>query len=325
MLSILGIGHAYPETQLETAWIAALGDGQAAAETEARTGIKTRSSSLSKEYISTTKNANPKEAKAQALCTPTDLAFAASEMALARAGVTWAQIGLIIGDGSTPHQTTPSEGQRVGNRAGVKVPAYDSAGLSAAFVLHLNTIFSWSADRVPDYVLCLSSNTPSKLVDYAKGEERFYFGDAAAAVVLSKKHLGPWLVADSFFGAVSGGLTSVRFEMDGHILGGDMRKEAERCAKNGVELSKRALGQNPPNKFVVVDGQLGNELSGAIAERAGIPRTNFISNYATRGYSLGSSPMTVLSEQWGKTAKDSSILVLGSGTGSGAGYAMIKC
>ena len=308
MLQILGVGHAFPETILETDPLVAQ-----------RTGILQCCSSLPLEYIKQTNNLEPKQAKSAALCTPTDLAFAACEMALKRAGIGWEQIGLIIGDGSPPHQTTPSEAQRVGNRAGIKIPAYDSAALSGAMVFHLHTLNCWRPERVADYVLCLSANTPTKMIDYSMGDERYYFGDAAGAMVLSKKHKGRFQVAESVFGPVSGGLTNMRFQMDGHLRA-EMESEILRVAGDCTKLAQKFNKQ----QLSVVDAQLGRGLSKMIIDGAGLQAAKFISNYEKRGYSLGSSPITALSEQWDNLAKDQPVLVLGSGTGSGAGYVLLE-
>ena len=54
----------------------------------------------------------------------------------------------------------------------------------------LRNLSRYRQDAIAEYVLCVSTNTPTQRVNYAQGNEGLYFGDAAGAVVVSAHHSG---------------------------------------------------------------------------------------------------------------------------------------
>lgn len=184
MLSILGAGFAYPEGEISNEILRAMSqEDQPYALTSRRTGLKL-------DYLLSTKNADPRMGSTEFVQSPTDLAFRAARMAMEQAGIAAAQIGLIIGATDTPLQVTPGESQRVGERLGEKIEAFDlSAGL-VTLGSQLHACANWKAERMPEYVLCLASSAPTQRTNYQQGVARSYMGDGAYAFILSKKHGG---------------------------------------------------------------------------------------------------------------------------------------
>src|SRR5262249_16639695 len=135
--------------------------------------------------------------------TPTELALEAADEALNRAGVARSDIGLIIADTATPRETTPSEAQRLAKRLDLKVPCYDVSSGTGFFPAHAAILDSWKNDRLPEVALCVSTNSPTCAIDYASGDERLYFGDAAAAAVVSKVRPGKLKIRKAFYGAAT--------------------------------------------------------------------------------------------------------------------------
>lgn len=192
MLNILGIGTAFGQTALEVSDFERLGVPDC---TLAPGSI--RRSALSRDYLFLTKNSDIDSVIQGTNQSPTDICLAAAQAAIAEAGINAEQIGLVIGDCSTPWQTTPSEGQRVADRLGLKVPAYDIGG-GGLVPQHLASLSRWRIDRVPEYTLLLSGSTPTSRINFEKGgEERWHFSDAAAACVVSNKHRGKLTVIDA--------------------------------------------------------------------------------------------------------------------------------
>lgn len=122
--------------------------------------------------------------------TPTDLSERAARLAIEAAGLEVEQIGLVIGDNSIPIQTMPSEGQRVAGKLGLKVPAYDITAGTGALVAQLATLSKMKSERLPEYALCVSANTPTQSIDYRKSSLGGIFSDGAGAVVVSRTHAG---------------------------------------------------------------------------------------------------------------------------------------
>ena len=198
---ILGVGAAHPEVEVSDEFLASIGLVPTAHESQllSRFGVRARRVSLPQDYMSTTKNREVLEGRAIATTSPTSLAVVAIRQALERAGITAEQVGLIIADTATPYQTCPSEAQRIGGALGVKIPAYDIVAGSASLPLYLEMLSSWKPERIPDYVLCVSTNTLSQHVAYFDSAlPAHLYGDAAAALVFSPRHAGKFKVVDSY-------------------------------------------------------------------------------------------------------------------------------
>lgn len=196
-LSILGIGSALGSHTATLDAARALPDSAPALRLAESLGISTRRT--------VTDPAAPAfdddlvARRSTATESPTALALKAVERAIERAKIPTEAIGLIIGDCATPWQTTPSEAQRVGAKLGLKVPAYDVTTLSGSLCSHVSILSSWKPERVPEFVLSVSTNTPSLVVDNRSGAERALVGDGASAVVVSRARPGSLRVMGSVF------------------------------------------------------------------------------------------------------------------------------
>lgn len=153
-----------------------------------RAGVRSKCISLPLEYIEATGNVDLFEGWKAATATPTSLGVQAAKSVLEQVGVAIEQVGLVVGDTGTQYQTCPSEGQRIAGEFGVKTASFDLVGGIGA-VPHLFSVVSrWSSARIPEYLLYVSTNTPTQQVDYRNdAESAGLFGDASVALVLSKQ------------------------------------------------------------------------------------------------------------------------------------------
>ena len=313
MLNLLGAGHAYPDNVLSNGQLRELfGDKEVSGE---QLGIVSRRTTLPWEYIKTTKNQSPVEAQAVASETPTDLAERAATLAVERAGISFEEIGLILGATATPLQTTPSEAQRLGARLDLKIPAYDLYCGGGDLALQLATLASWKSNKVPDYVLCVSTNTPTERVNYSKGDEGFFFGDGAAAVVVSRKNPGKYKVISSNLRTYPAVSDIIEIELYGHagvdfsrlkewVVPG-LRAEISSILEN-TQLSAKGAGW--------IDPQIGPGLFKDIATEFGDLNFLLKDPKESTAYCMGASPFQVLSEKWNQhTAGDLVLLVCGAG------------
>ncbi|MEZ4754398.1 MAG: hypothetical protein R3A13_08840 [Bdellovibrionota bacterium] len=295
MLNLIGLGHAYPETVLDNDFLSSLPAALSAQEITAKTGIAQRCSSLSKEYILETFNQKTKDAKSRAICTPTDLGVKAAEMALENANLSWEDIGLIMGDGATPVQTTPGESQRVGNASGLKIPAYDVFTPSAGFALTCQTLRNWKAERVPKYILSVSSHTPTQLVNYAQGHERYYYGDAASAVIFSLTEKGLFTVNDAHFTCdISQGM-NINFNTLGHATF-NLDKLTKQIIDKTVSLFVKCQQANQADKPLVILSALDLNSLKIAADKLEISSDRLLEVVSLRGNALSATTGAVLSE-----------------------------
>ncbi|MCB0330267.1 MAG: hypothetical protein KDD70_11395 [Bdellovibrionales bacterium] len=150
--------------------------------------VPTQHTALKLDYLRETKNSDPFQVVPGLAETPTSLAERASRAALARAGISAEELGLIFGAGSTPLETTPVESQRVGKALQVKIPAFDVNAGGADLALHLETLSAWKSEKVPQYTLSVSSHISTSRLPFEEGTECcFLFGDAAGVAVVGKE------------------------------------------------------------------------------------------------------------------------------------------
>lgn len=99
-------------------------------------------------------------------------------------------IGLVITNCCTPFQTTPVESQRIAERLKIKALAYDVFTACPVFALHLDYLNNFQTDKLPDYILCVSTAALTMNVDYNNRSDGAIWGDGAAAWVVSPRKPG---------------------------------------------------------------------------------------------------------------------------------------
>ncbi|MFB9313803.1 3-oxoacyl-ACP synthase III family protein [Nocardioides plantarum] len=115
-----------------------------------------------------------------------DLATRAAVEALADAGLSAADLDLIVVGTSTPDQPQPATGCLVQRRLGaVNAAAFDVNSVCTSFVFALDAARSMlEADPRRRFALVLGADTYSRIVDPADHRSSVLFGDGAGAVVL---------------------------------------------------------------------------------------------------------------------------------------------
>lgn len=322
MLYLLGAGAAYPATAITNDFLEEVGAGVRAAWIDENTGIRQRSSVMSLDYIRSSGNLNVVESAAAIQTPTTELGYRAALAAIERAGIKPEEIGLVLGESSTPIETTPSEGQRVANRFGLRCPAYDVFGSSGSFALQLDTLMAMRPEVLPDYILCVSANAPTTHVNYREGNERVYFGDAGAAVIVSPRKQGKLRLTDTFFTSNPAFGDVLTIENFGHA---EMRDDllSEFIEPKTDEMLGRAIERNKLNAATVkfIGTQISVPMLDAIGQRHGIRPDHQLRNVAERGYSFGSSAASVLADSWDGLRRGDSIVVALSGAGFCFGFA----
>lgn len=324
---ILGVGAAHPDCEVSDEFLASV--GLAPSERDSahlrRFGVVSRRVSLPLDYIERTKNVEVLDGRAVAVATPTSLAASAARQALARAGIGVESIGLVIADTATPHQTCPSEAQRIAGALGIKVPAYDVIGGTASLPLYVEMLSSWKPERVPDYVLCVSTNTPSQHVSYASDVvESHLYGDAAAALVISPRHDGKLTLVDSylerrgFLASTSVVKRHISVSRESFLP----RAEVQGMIEQGLRRSsEKSGGQKTLTK--VIGPQLYSGEFPDYESALGLERGTLISGSAQSGYALGSSCGVALSSVWDSIAPGERVAILHVGDGMWSGSVLL--
>lgn len=116
-----------------------------------------------------------------------DMAVNAASEALAKAGLTGADIDGVIVATTTPDQTFPSVAVKVQNRLGIKPgPAFDVQAVCSGFLYALATADSLIRANGLQRLLVLGAEKMSAILDWEDRTTCVLFGDGAAAVVLER-------------------------------------------------------------------------------------------------------------------------------------------
>jgi 3-oxoacyl-[acyl-carrier-protein] synthase III len=259
---------------------------------------------------------------------PTSLAKEAVATALASAGVNVESVGLVLGDTATPYQRCPSEAQRVAGEYGVKVAAYDTTAGVGAIPNFISMLAAWKPERVPEYVLCVATNTPSQYVRYGKdGLSAALFGDAAVALVLSATHarglqvLYSKIVAEARFRAPFVVEQSIACNLDGVVSS----VELESFIKAELD-SLKAFNAELVASCAIIPPQLYAQEAKEILGRCGVSAERVVTTSQEHGFSLGSSLGVALAEQWnGAIQQERPVVLLHCGDGLRGSIVLKKC
>jgi 3-oxoacyl-[acyl-carrier-protein] synthase III len=324
---ILGIGAAYPEQVLSNQDLAALGLELSSDEQELckRSGVQLRRVSLPPSYISETKNKDVVAARSNATVSPSALAVAAVQQALGRAGISIEQVGLLLADTATPDQTCPSEAQRIGGLLAVKVPAYDVVSGSGAMLHYLEMLATWKPERVPDYVLCVSTNTPSQHLSFLdKALPAHLLGDAATAMVVSLRHQGKLRVEGSHVrkrrAPTAAFVVEGHVQFDGSLVPPRTEIDAEIALSVGQLFDSRTSDRA---RCIFIGPQLFAAQSAEIAKTLGFAEENTVSAVRDHGYALGSTIGCALSSKWDSLTAGQEIVVVHGGDGLWSGSLLL--
>ena len=133
-----------------------------------------------------------------------DLAYEASHRALAAAGITPDQLGMIIVATTTPDMLFPSTACLLQAKLGAHgCPAFDVQAVCSGFVYALTIADQFIKSGAASYVLVVGAETLSRIVDWTDRTTCVLFGDGAGAVVLGASEetgiLGSVLRADGAY------------------------------------------------------------------------------------------------------------------------------
>lgn len=317
MLNILGLGSAYAEHRLDAGTFKALGFGVPAG--------RCISSSLSFDYIKSTKNSDPKLALTTAGIGSSALGVKAAEQAIQRAGITKEEIGLVIGDTGTPVETTPSEGQRIACGLDLKIPAYDICSGGAASIIQLATILAWEPSRLPKYTLIVSSNLATHRINYSSEFEATTFGDGAAAAVVSCEVAGRLVVEAAEFGVDFKRTQLITSDIHGFLKVADKTALKEALALHvAADLAKvREKITADVKKLAVILPQFPQSMLPEVDTKPGVVVEQW-SNFAANGNILGASVLSVLADNCQRLSAGQAVALVDVGAGLSHGYLFVK-
>ncbi len=241
-----------------------------------------------------------------------DLAIAAASAALAHAGVSAAEIDLIIVATATPDLTFPATATKVQRALGVNQGfALDLQAVCSGFVYALATADNFLARGQARCALVIGAETFSRILDWTDRTTCVLFGDGAGAVVLkaattqeanSRGVLSTYLRSDGRFhdllyvdGGPSQTQTVGHLKMDGR---GVFRHAVDHIAEAIGEACKRAdVGVEAVDWFV--PHQANQRILDGVAKRLHIAPEKVISTIALHGNTSAASVPLALAQAVG--------------------------
>ncbi|MEQ6354386.1 beta-ketoacyl-ACP synthase III [Lysinibacillus sp. M3] len=160
-----------------------------------------------------------------------DLAVAAAKEAIAKAGISPEEIGLILVATVTQDQNFPSVACMVQEQIGaVNAAAMDQAAACAGFIYSLVTAKQFVESNAYKYVLVVGVEKLSKVLDWEDRNTAVLFGDGSSAAII---------------GPVSEGRGILSFELGADGTGGKnlYLTQQDTIAMNGREVFKFAVRQ----------------------------------------------------------------------------------
>lgn len=316
---VVGVGTAFPNSSISDGELEELGVRLLHGDREflSRVGVTSRAVSVPVEHIRQTGNNDLFTAWNVAQATPTSLGVAAVRSALEQANIGIESIGLMLADTATPYQTCPSEAQRIAGEFGLKIPAYDVVGGVGAIASFLSTLSAWKPERLPDYILCVSTNTPSQQVRYREdGVCAALLGDAAAAFVISPRVARGGRVTRTSVASENGYRTPVVIAEKVSFYPDKMLSSD--ALKRFLESEMQSLGSFKPELLrdgTFIPPQLYAAEAAQVLGASGIESNRVVTTVCERGFSLGSSSGVALESAWAALVKRSPLVVLHCGDG----------
>lgn len=310
------MGSCHPETIIDNQFLEDLNVGTTAQWILEKIGIVSRLSTLPLDYIRDTRNQDPREAMAVASMSPTDMGEKAARIAMAQAGIRPEQIGLVIANCCTPAQVAPSEAQRIAQRLDIRGMAYDVFTACPAFALHVDVLNSFRPEKLPEYVLCVSTGALTQNVNYNDRSDGAIWGDGAAAWVVSGRHEGPLRVIESFYAADPSRCQAVVvdrygfFHQDGRAVRDFSVRQTVRLIK-GVE-SRHEIDWS---RDIFIGHQANKTMLDQITGNREIPAANHWHNVTTIGNQAGAGAPAVLAQHWDQIRPGQKIVVAVVGAG----------
>lgn len=325
MLHILGMGVCHPKVSIDNHFLEALDIGTTAQWIEEKIGILERVTTLPLEYIKTTRNQDPRMALEVASMSATDMGVKAAEAALAQAGITAKDIGLLIVNGCSPRQTIPSEATRIAERLDCPAVAFDVYTACPVFALHIDFLKSYNESALPEFVLCISTAAMTMHVDYNDRSDGAIWGDGAAAWVVSLRHPGKLEIIDSTFTADPTRCKAVTVDSYGFFRQ-DGRAVRDFSVRQTVRLVKAIEEKHPIDwqRDIFIGHQANRTMLEQIARNREIPDLNHWHNVTYLGNQAGAGAPSTLSMNWDKITPGQHIVVAVVGAGLSWGSIVMR-
>jgi 3-oxoacyl-[acyl-carrier-protein] synthase-3 len=315
-LFLHGLGHFHPENEVSNAFLEALDIGTTEAWILERVGIRSRRTVLSLDYIRETRNTDIRAAADAAAYTNAELGERAARMAIARAGISLSDIGMVIAGSSAPDTLSPAEACNVASRLGLEVPAFDINSACTSCFVPIHLLSMMQPARLPAYILLVVPESLTRTVDYRDRATAVLWGDGAAAAVLSPTVPGRAQIATTMLESSPSGHDKVVvprygfFRQDGQAV---QKFAVKRMAESFKRLRTDYI--DPERRFSFVGHQANMRMLESVCRLCDVAPDRHFSNVEHFGNTAAAGSASVLSMRWEQWTAHDDIGVVGVGAG----------
>jgi 3-oxoacyl-[acyl-carrier-protein] synthase III len=315
-LHLHGLGHFHPENEITNAFLDALDIGTTDAWILERVGIRSRRTTLPLDYIRTTRNRDPRGAQEATLYTHAEAGRRAAALALARAQLTPADIGMVIAGSSAMDTATPAEACNIARALGIEAPAFDVNSACTSFFAHLHVLSLMRPEALPPFVLLVASEAVTRTVDYSDRASAVLWGDASAAAVVSATVPGRARILDTTLMSSPDGADRVVVPRTGHFRQDGRAVQMFAIKKTAMLLDQlHRTHRQEGRRFHFVGHQANLRMLEAVCRQCGIADAFHHSNVEWYGNTAGAGAPSVLSMRWDDWTAADDVAVVGVGAG----------
>ena len=258
--------------------------------------------------------------------TTAGLAIEAGQAALDMAGVTGADIDLVIVCTCSPDQQLPSTASTVQDQLGVAGGAMDLNAACSGFVYGLVTAHGLLATGM-SRILLVGAETLSRIVDWDDRNTAILFADGAGAVVLEAVD-GPGQMLGFDLGSDGSGRHVLYADIGGYMKmdGRETFRRAVRAVVDTVSKTLEQTGVTADDLAYTIPHQANVRIVDSACQKLGIPvdkTANVL--YRTGNTSAASIPIALVDAlDRGRIAPGDLVLLVGFGAGMSWASALIR-
>jgi len=316
MFYLHGLGHFHPENEIDNAFLEALDIGTTDPWITERVGIKSRRTVLPLDYIRATKNSDLRAAPEAALYSNAETGRRAGLMAIERAGLTPADIGMVVAGGCSPDTCIPAEASRIARALGIAAPAFDLHAACSTFGAHIHFLEKMGPN-LPDHVLVVQPENVTRTIDFSDRTTAVLFGDATSAAVVSTRVPSRAQVVYSTFSTDPTGCDEVTIPRLGYFRqnGAVVQKFAIKKMSALLKEIEDRLEPERRERLVYIGHQANLTMLESVCRRAGIPPERHFYNIVRFGNQCAAGAPSVLSQSWDRFQPGdvAALVVVGSG------------
>jgi 3-oxoacyl-[acyl-carrier-protein] synthase III len=316
MLYFHGFGHFHPENEIDNAFLESLDIGTSEQWILERVGIKRRRTVLPLDYIRSTKNKDLRAAQEAALYSNAETGRRAALMAIERAGIRPEDVGIVIAGGCSPDTCIPAEASNIAKALGIACPALDMHAACTSFGAQAHFL-SKMGPALPDFVLMVSAENMTRVVDFSDRSSAVLFGDATSAAVVSTKVPARARAVFSTFGGNPAGAGDVVVSRTGHFYqnGPSVHKFAIKMMTSLLQEIQGRVGPDRASRVFYVGHQANLTMLESVRRRCDVPPERHLYNIVDFGNQSAAGAPVVLSQSWDRLRDGdvAAVTVVGSG------------